>query len=103
MRMFIIMLSILFAIFITLYISQTTGYYNYEQYKKTELTKEKIAEFERDLKEGKEIKIDNYINKTEVNYNNNASLMGLKISNTIKKYMKKGIDGTLTMLSMLFG
>lgn len=101
MKVFWITITILFAIFMTLYISQATGYYDYEQYKKSELTKEKIAQFEKDVKEGKEIKIENYLKSVQYDYNNNASTAGLKISTTIKKYVTTGINGTLSFFGML--
>ncbi|MDD2203311.1 MAG: hypothetical protein PHT75_01860 [Bacilli bacterium] len=103
MKGFWIGLSILFAIFMTLYISQATGYYDYKQYQKTELTKEKIAQFEQDIKDGKNIKIENYLESVETNYNNNASKAGLQISNTIQKYVKSGINATLTFFGLLLG
>ena len=101
MKAFWITVSLLFAVFITLYISQATGYYDYEQYKKVELTKDKIAEFENDVKAGKEIKIENYLDSVQTDYNNSASKTGLKISNTIKKYVRTGINGTLSFFGML--
>ncbi|HHT38622.1 MAG TPA: hypothetical protein GXZ95_04325 [Mollicutes bacterium] len=103
MRGFLIMLTILFAIFLTLYISQAVGYYDYEQYKKVELTKEKIAQFEQDIKEGKQIDVNTYLENVKVDYNNNASKTGLKLSTAIKKYVRSGIDGTLAFFSLLLG
>lgn len=103
MKVFWITLGILFAIFMTLYISQATGYYDYEQYKKTELTKEKIAQFEKDVKEGKDIKIEDYLETVKTDYNNTATKAGLNMSNTIKKWVKNGINGTLSFFAMLFG
>ncbi len=103
MRAFWITLAILFAIFITLYISQATGYYEFEQYKKTELTKEKIEQFEKDVKEGKDIKIENYMETVKTDYNNKATKIGIKMSNTIKKWVKGGIEGTMSFFTLLFG
>ena len=103
MKGFWIGLSILFAIFMTLYISQATGYYDYEQYQKTELTKEKIAQFEQDVKDGKEIQVENYLESVDTDYNNKASKAGLKISSTIQKYVKSGINMTLTFFGVLLG
>ncbi len=96
MKGFWIVMSILFAIFLTLYISQAIGYYDYEQYKKVELTSEKIAEFEQDIKDGKEIDIKDYLENVNIDYNNSASKAGLKLSSSIKKYVRTGIDGTLS-------
>jgi hypothetical protein len=103
MKTFWIVLSLLFAIFLTLYISQATGYYDYEQYKKVEITNDKIAQFEQDVKDGKEIKVENYLDNVKTDYNNNASRVGMKISSTIKKYVRGGIDGTLSFFGLLLG
>lgn len=103
MKGFWITMTILFAIFMTLYISQAIGYYDYEQYKKVEITKDKIAEFERDVKEGKEINIDNYLTSVKYDYNNNASKAGLKLSSTIKQCVKSTVQGALSFLGLLFG
>lgn len=103
MKTFWIMLSILFAVFMTLYISQATGYYNYEQHKRTELTKEKIAEFEQNVKEGKEIRVEDYLDNIKYDYNNSASKAGIKISKTIKEVVKTGIDKTLSFFGILLG
>ncbi|MDD2469387.1 MAG: hypothetical protein PHI22_00380 [Bacilli bacterium] len=103
MKTFWIILSLLFAIFITLYISQATGYYDYEQYKKVELTKDKIALFEQDVKDGKPVDINNYLENVTYDYNNNVSKTGLRLSSMIKKHVRSGIDGVLSFLSMLFG
>ncbi len=103
MKAFYIIISLLFAVFITLYISQATGYYDYEQYKKTELTKEKIEQFERDVADGKNVDIKNYLENVKVDYSNTASNTGLKISNTITKYVKSGVSGTLFFFSLLLG
>ena len=54
-KIFKSVLMILFIIFISLYISQSSGYYEYEQYKKVELTKEQIKKFEQDIKDGKKV------------------------------------------------
>jgi L-ribulose-5-phosphate 3-epimerase UlaE len=103
MRGFWIGLSILFAIFLTLYISQATGYYDYEQYQKTELTKEKIVQFEEDVKAGKKIKVENYLESIDTDFNNSASRAGLKISDTIQKCVKSGINISLTFFGVLLG
>ena len=52
---------ILILLFIGLYISQVTGYYEYTESKKTTLTKDAINRFEKDVKEGKEISAKNYL------------------------------------------
>ena len=84
----------LFIIFIALYISQSTGYYEYEQYKKVALTNEQIKQFEEDVKNGKNVNVKDYVGETKKEYGNKVSNMGLTISENIEKYVKKFINGT---------
>ena len=47
----------LFIIYIGIYASNKTGYYEYEMHKKVELTNEQIEKFEEDVKNNKKIDI----------------------------------------------
>lgn len=82
----------LFITFLTLYLSQATGYYEYEQSRKTAFTEEQIKQFEQDVKDGKEIDINKYLENTNKNYQNNISKTTLNISEAISKYTKLGIE-----------
>ena len=79
---------ILILLFIGLYISQVTGYYEYTESKKTTLTKDAINRFEKDVKEGKEISAKNYLEE-EKEYNNKVSKLGITVSNLIEKIFNK--------------
>lgn len=85
-------LFILLITFITLYISQATGYYEYEQSRKTAFTEEQIKQFEQDVKDGKEIDINDYLENTNKNYQNNISRLSLNVSEGIGRYAKMGIE-----------
>lgn len=91
----------LFIIFITIYISQASGYYEYELHKKTELTNEEIIKFEKDIKEGKNIDLNDYLENTNKDYSNSFSKMGSSFSNTTSKYIKKGIDEAFKFIESL--
>ncbi|MCM1371173.1 MAG: hypothetical protein NC181_04735 [Clostridium sp.] len=80
-----------FITFLTVYFSQSTGYYEYEQRKRKELTEEQIRQFEKDIEEGKEIDINSYLQPVS-NYNNKISDASLSISDTIGNCMSKGIE-----------
>lgn len=82
----------MFLIFLTLYISQATGYYEYELSKKASFTEEQIQKFEQDIKDGKEIDVKEYITNTNNDYQNKLSSKALSVSETITKYMKLGIE-----------
>jgi len=85
-------LFLLFVAFVTLYLSQATGYYEYEQSRKTAFTEEQIKQFEQDVKDGKEIDINNYLENTNKDYQYNISKVTLNVSEAISKYMKYGIE-----------
>ena len=85
-------LFIFFTAFLTLYLSQATGYYEYEQSRKTAFTEEQIKQFEQDVKDGKEIDVTQYLENTTKNYQNNISKVTLNISEAISKYTKLGIE-----------
>lgn len=91
-KVFISFLFIMFITFVTLYISQATGYYEFEQSRKAVFTAEQIQKFEQDVKEGKEIDINNYLDNTNKNYQNSISRVSLNISESISKYTKMGVE-----------
>lgn len=81
-------LMVVLILFFSLYFTTLGGYYEFSQNRKTALTDEAIARFEKDVAEGKEIVASNYLEE-EVNYNNKASKLGMRISNYIEKGFNK--------------
>lgn len=79
---------ILFLGFLVLYFAQAGGYYDDLNNKKSSLTEEKIKQFEQDIKDGKEIKVENYVVDIKKDYNNKISSFGLFTSKTFAKYFK---------------
>lgn len=92
--------ALLLVLFISLYVSQATGYYAYSNYEKTVLTEEGIQQFEQDVASGKNIDVNDYIKNTDT-YNNKISDTGLKISNTVSKYIKRGIVSVFKKINKL--
>lgn len=91
----------LFTITIILFLSLYFSKYNSDYYEnKRILTEEAIAQFEKDLKEGKEINAKNYITE-EKDYNNKASKIGIKMSNTIEKTFNKSLKYLMKYLEKL--
>ena len=82
----------LFLSFLVLYFAQAGGYYEDLNKKKTTLTEEKIKEFEEDVKNGKEIKVENYVVNMKKNYDNKVSSFGLFTSKVFAKYFKKSMN-----------
>lgn len=96
-----IFLALLFG-FGALYISEATGYYEFEQHKKVTLTNEKINKFEEDLKSGKQINIKNYIDEKEVSYENGFSKAGMFFSSVIEDGITNGLQSTFEFLNNIF-
>ena len=98
---FKIIFIFLFVIFLTMYISVGSNYYEYELHKKVMLTNEDIKRFEDDVKNNKEVDIDNYIS-SRVDYSNFFSKASTKVSKETKKYIKQGIEGIFNIFSKMF-
>ena len=94
---YIIILS--FVTFLTLYISLETGYYDYTNYKYKTLTEKEIKKFEEDVKNGKDISLDDYKNNTKINYSNKMSDIGTNVSSILNNNVKKGIEGFFGLLN----
>lgn len=83
--------------FLALFTTQVSGYYEYNNSRETTLTNEAIKKFEEDIKEGKDITINNYI-KTN-NYTNRTSKTALKLSNHLQALMDKGLRKLLSSIA----
>lgn len=90
-------LIVLISIFLALYFFGNNIYQNWTVEKKN-LTEEQIMKFEQDVKDGKEIDINDYVIK-EKSYDNAITNINQKISNLIEdgfkkifKYLLKNID-----------
>lgn len=78
-RIIIFTLIILYS---TLYITQALGYYEYTNRKTNTLTENAVKEFEKDIASGKKVVASNYV-KSDSDYSNKLSKMGISISNII--------------------
>lgn len=87
--------------FIALYVSEATGYYEFEQHKKVTLTSEKIKQFENDVANGKNIDIRDYVEEKEISYQNNASTIGVTLSEQIGNIISGGLESTFNFLGQL--
>jgi len=87
-----IVIGTFFLLFLALYFTQATGYYEYEQRKRTTFTEEEIKRFEKDVKDGKNIDLETYLNEDDKNYENKLSNLGLSLSRKIEEAMNQGIE-----------
>lgn len=81
----------LFLIYLALYISQSSGYYDYTTYQKMIMTSEAMERFESDLKDGKDVLMIDYMQVNTNDYSNDVSDGFLSVSKTIDKYVGKWI------------
>lgn len=84
----IIFLSILG--FLALYYAYSNGYYQQLQGEKVVLTNQMIEEFEKDVKDGKNISLADYYEK-EKDYSTKTSQMSLKLSSKVSSFFDKVI------------
>lgn len=100
-KIFKIIFGGLFIIFISLYIAGESGYYDYEQSKKAILTKERMALFEEDVKNGKNVDLNDYLESQNKNYNSKLSSACYNASKKINEYAKGGIEAVLKLINRL--
>ncbi len=96
-----IIFLMLFMSFLVIYFSEITGYYEYQNHKKTTLTEEQIRKFESDVENGKEVDLNQYLVVENKNYNNKLSKAASKLSDGISNVVKKGVESTFKFLSNL--
>ena len=94
-----IFLAALIIIFITSYLISNSGYYEYTLKQQTTITNEKIKEFEKDIKNNKDITIIDYLNKDEKDYTNKFSNIIYNISTKSNNITKKIIKNIFKKLS----
>ena len=92
-KVFRISFTILFAVFLTVFVSNKYGYYEYQKHQEVTLTAEQIKKFEQDVKDGKQIDIENYLESTNKNYQTKLSQAGLNVSNSLASIVKTSVDG----------
>lgn len=95
-----ITLIVLFGIYIALYSASMSGYYSYKEYDKMQLTKEAMEKFEKDIEEGKDITIEDYITAKKT-YNNKISDLGIKTGEITEKIIVDGLGTVFKAISKL--
>ena len=95
-------LLLLFVLFLIMYISKESGLYEFKTYTKTRLTNEAILKFEKDVEDGKDVNIEDYLSNKNHDYSNFFNKSGTEVGNLIEKIMNNGIKKTLKVLNKLF-
>ena len=91
---------ILIAFFLS-YIIEKSGYYEYNPQNKKNLTEEEIKQFEKDVKEGKDIDINNYLKDNKIDYSNKLTKTTSSVSIKLNKYLTKAINNTFDIFGKL--
>lgn len=91
----------LFAFFVSLYIASASGYYEYENEKQTKFTEEKMKQFEEDLKKGKKVDLEDYLDTSSVKYDNKITNIGLSLSDILNDGITTGLEKTFKFLEKL--
>ncbi len=94
-------LTMLFIIFIALYIALESGYYETKISEKTHLTQEKIQEFETDIQNGVAVDIKDYLEDDYIDYSSKMSKAGVKVSQGIEEFMTDGLNHLFKVLDTL--
>lgn len=100
-KLFKFVFYIFFMSFLVVYFSELTGYYEYQNYKKSALTEAQIKQFEADVASGKEIDINEYLVVENKNYNNTLSKLASNLSDGISNIVKSGVDNTFKILAKM--
>ena len=87
-----------FLAFIVSYVIEKTGYYEYNLQNKTIMTNEAMAQFEKDLAEGKDVTKEDYVTVTEKDYTSTLTNATNKVSIKVNKLLKKGIEGVFKIV-----
>ena len=98
---FRILFYVLFLSYVVLFVSSSTGYYEYKNHKRTVLTEEQIKKFESDIKAGIAIDMNNYVVKDEYSYKNKLSVIAIKLSDKISNIVTGSVKHTFKFMSKL--
>lgn len=96
------LLIIALIIFMGLYISSISGFYESTLSNKVALTDKAIKEFEEDVINGKNVDVTTYITNKKVDYSNKFTESGEKISEAITKILTEGFSGAWDAIKVLF-
>lgn len=93
---------VLFILYISLTIAIETGYYEAKLSEQTTITNEAMEQFEKDVREGKEVDITDYVSTVHKDYSNQTTKAGVLFSSTVEDFMAKGINEIINIFKMLF-
>lgn len=89
--------------FSAIYISEASGYFEFQQYNKKVLTEQKIKQFEEDVSNGKNIDLKDYVQEDTKSYESKVSKIGEKMSDEMEKLVVNGLNTTFKFLNDVLG
>lgn len=100
-RIFNMTVFCLFVTFLAIYGASVTGYYEYENQKEAQFTEESMRQFEKDLSEGKNVNLKDYLKTSTKNYDNKITDLGSTLSNIVCDGIVSGLEGTFKIVEKL--
>lgn len=92
------MFTIIFVSFLISYIIVLSGYYEYNLHNRTILTNDAMKRFEKDVNEGKDVLIEDYVISDSKDYTSSLTRGTNKVSIGVNKVLKKGIERVFKLL-----
>ena len=88
----------LFIAFIISYAIEKSGYYEYNLQNKVIMTNEAMAQFEKDLADGKDVSKEDYVVSTTKDYTSTLTRTTNKVSIKVNQFLKSGIEGVFKIV-----
>lgn len=99
---FMKILTLLFIIFMALFIANSSGYYESKIRDRVTITENGIKEFEEKVKNGEEINVESFLNTDREDYSNGVSNLGENLTNSIELFVSKSYDVFSNIINSLF-
>lgn len=97
-KIFKIIFICMFITFVIAYVIEKSGYVEYNLRNKTVLTNEAMKQFEKDVSEGLDVSIEDYVVNTNTDYTTRLTRGTNKVSNKVNSILKKSIEGVFKVL-----
>lgn len=101
-KLFKLLIFTIVVIFFCTYFIEKTGYYEYKLQNKKILTEQEMTKFEKDVKEGKDVSLEDYLTNTNIDYSNNLTKTTSNISIKLNKYLRKILVNGFDIFDGLF-
>ncbi len=90
----------LFISFVISYVIEKTGYYEYNLQNKMIMTNEAMERFEKDVKEGKDVRREDYLVSTEKDYTSTLTKGTNKVSLKVNSLLKSAVEGVFKVIGI---